>query len=171
MAARLYFESDQTTNTLSNILMMMTSEPANPLPCSFCSWIVSVKMRPLSFSPYLSHWCQKKYKNMKVEPDKKLLFIPFSSYRVVYHSENNQCGCYFKIPVDISLSDKDTRWCSFFVDDNKKNKQPYIWSIYNKMDDTESKVAWRTMISLEVLAKVTASRWDHLFLPWCIAGQ
>ena len=47
-------ESDQTTNTLSNILMMMTSEPANPLPCSFCSWIVSVKMRPLSFSPYLS---------------------------------------------------------------------------------------------------------------------
>ena len=55
-------ESDQTTNTLSNILMMMTSEPANPLPCSFCSWIVSVKMRPLSFSPYLSHWCQKKYK-------------------------------------------------------------------------------------------------------------
>ena len=114
MAARLYFESDQTKNTLSNILMMMTSEPANPLPCSFCSWIVSVKMRPLSFSPYLSHWCQKKYKNMKVEPDKKLLFIPFSSYRVVYHSENNQCGCYFKIPVDISLSDKDTRWCSFF---------------------------------------------------------
>ena len=62
MAARLYFESDQTTNTLSNILMMMTSEPANPLPCSFCSWIVSVKMRPLSFSPYLSHWCWKKYK-------------------------------------------------------------------------------------------------------------
>ena len=39
------------------------------------------------------------------------------------------------------------------------------------MDDTVSKVSWRTMISLEVLAKVTASRWDHLFLPWCIAGQ
>ena len=64
---------------------------------------------------------EKNTKKMKVEPDKKLLFIPFSSYRVVYHSENNQCGCYFKIPVDISLSDKDTRWCSFFVDDNKKN--------------------------------------------------
>ena len=88
MAAPLYFESDQTKNTLSNILMMMTSEPANPLPCSFCSWIVSVKMRPLSFSPYLSHWCQKKYKNMKVEPDKKLLFIPFSSYRVVYQKQS-----------------------------------------------------------------------------------
>ena len=101
-------ESDQTTNTLSNILMMMTSEPANPLPCSFCSWIVSVKMRPLSFSPYLSHWCQKKYKKMKVEPNKKLLFIPFYFYKAVYYSENNQRGCFLEIPVEMSLSDKYT---------------------------------------------------------------
>ena len=54
-------------------------------------------------------------KKMKVEPDKKLLFIPFSSYRVVYYSENNQCGCYFEIPVEtLGSKDKDTRRCLFF---------------------------------------------------------
>ena len=30
--------------------------------------------------------------------------------------------------------------------------------------DDELRVSWPTMISLEVLAKVTASRWDHLFV-------
>ena len=54
-----------------------------------CRW----KCGPLASLPTCRHWCWKKYKKMKVEPDKKLLFIPFSSYRVVYHSENNQCGC------------------------------------------------------------------------------
>ena len=101
---------------------------------------------------------------MKVEPNKKLLFIPFYFYKAVYYSENNQRGCFLEIPVEISLSDK-------YTSRQYKKKQSFILSFVNKMDDTVSKVSWRTMISLEVLAKVTASRWDHLFLPWCIAGQ